>query len=142
MIKLVAEAIFSKEISGLKLKGCVRASLCQGVQIYLVLFQFPLALCLSLVCTNQVCILGILRAAAIFIGFCYFSPPSFFLLRKGERVSFCVREKESSVTRLCDLLDFGQLFKAFNLINLSKSHTFLRNFVKVLKSIIFPVKSF
>ena len=38
-----------------------------------------------------------------------------------------------SVTRLDDLLDFGQLFKAFATINLPKSHTFLGNFYKGVK---------
>ena len=43
-----------------------------------------------------------------------------------------------SVTRLGDLLDFGQVFK----INLPKSPSFLGIFVKVSKYIIFLVKSF
>ena len=37
---------------------------------------------------------------------------------------------EASVTRLGDLLFFGQLFKAFGEINLAKSPTFLGNFCK------------
>ena len=48
----------------------------------------------------------------------------------------------SSVTRLGDLLDFRQLLKPLATINLSKSPTFLGNFCKVSKSIIFLVKSF
>ena len=42
------------------------------------------------------------------------------------------------MTRLGDLLDFGQLFKAFAIINLTKSATFLGIFVKVLKIYHFP----
>ena len=38
-----------------------------------------------------------------------------------------------SVTRLSDLLDFGQLFKAFGNKNLLKSPTFLGNFCKGVK---------
>ena len=45
----------------------------------------------------------------------------------------------SSVTRLGDLLDF---LKPLATTNLSKSPTFLSNSVKVLKSVIFLVKSF
>ena len=45
----------------------------------------------------------------------------------------------TSVTKLGDLLDFGSLFKAFNL---SKSPTFLGIFVKLSEPIIFLVKSF
>ena len=48
----------------------------------------------------------------------------------------------NSVTRLGDILDFGQVLKPLATINLPKSPTFLGNFVKVSKSIIFPVKSF
>ena len=47
----------------------------------------------------------------------------------------------TSATRLGDLLDFGQIFKAFGNNYLPKSPTFLGTFVKVLKSIIFIVKS-
>ena len=47
-----------------------------------------------------------------------------------------------SVTRLGDLLDFGNFLKPLAAINLPKSPTFLGNFVKVSKSIIFQVKSF
>ena len=36
----------------------------------------------------------------------------------------------SSVTRLGDLLDFGQVFKALGKISLAKSPTFLINFCK------------
>ena len=43
---------------------------------------------------------------------------------------------------LLDLLDFGPLFKPLATINLPKSLTFLGNFVKVSKSILFQVKSF
>ena len=39
----------------------------------------------------------------------------------------------TSVTRLGDLLDFGQLLKPLATINLSKSSTFLGNFCKCLK---------
>ena len=39
----------------------------------------------------------------------------------------------SSVTRLGNLLDFGQLFKAFDNNNLPKSPTFLGNFCKAIK---------
>ena len=39
----------------------------------------------------------------------------------------------NSVTRLGDLLDFGQLFKALATINLPKSPTFLGNFCKGVK---------
>ena len=38
-----------------------------------------------------------------------------------------------SVTRLGDLLDFGQVFKALGKINLAKSPTFLGNFCKGVK---------
>ena len=38
-----------------------------------------------------------------------------------------------SVTRSGDLLDFGQIFKAFGNNNLSKSPTFLGNFCKGVK---------
>ena len=48
----------------------------------------------------------------------------------------------ASVTRLGNLLDFGQLLKPLVTINLPKSPTFLGNFVKVSKSLIFLVKSF
>ena len=48
----------------------------------------------------------------------------------------------SSVTRSDNLLDFGQLLMLLVTLNLPKSLTFLRNFVKVSKSIIFLVKSF
>ena len=43
-----------------------------------------------------------------------------------------------SVTRLGDLWDFGQVFKAFG----NNQFTFLGNFLKVSRSIIFLVKSF
>ena len=43
----------------------------------------------------------------------------------------------SSVTRLGDLLDFGQPFKALATINLPKSPTFLGNFCKGVKIIHF-----
>ena len=43
----------------------------------------------------------------------------------------------SSVTRFGDFLHFGQLFKAFGNNYLPKSLTFLGNFLKVSKSIIF-----
>ena len=39
----------------------------------------------------------------------------------------------TSVTRLGDLLEFGQLFKALTTINLPKSPTFLGNFCKGVK---------
>ena len=39
----------------------------------------------------------------------------------------------TSVTRLCDLLDFGQVFKPLATINLPKSPTFLCNFCKDVK---------
>ena len=52
------------------------------------------------------------------------------------------RTLATSVTRLCDFFYFGQVFKAFGNNNLSKSPTFLGNFVKVSKSIIFLVKLF
>ena len=48
----------------------------------------------------------------------------------------------SSVTRLGNLMDFGQFLKPLATINLPKSPTFLGNFVKVSKSLIFVVKSF
>ena len=38
-----------------------------------------------------------------------------------------------SVTRLCDLLDFGQILKPLAPINLPKSPTFLGNFCKGVK---------
>ena len=47
-----------------------------------------------------------------------------------------------SVTRLGDLLDLGKFSKHLATINLPKSPTFLGNFVKVSKSLIFLVKSF
>ena len=47
-----------------------------------------------------------------------------------------------SVTRLGDFLHFGNFFKPLATINLPKSLTFLGNFLKVSKSIIFLVKSF
>ena len=47
-----------------------------------------------------------------------------------------------SVTRLGDLLDFGQVLKPLATINLPYSPTFLGIFVKVTKSFIFPVKYF
>ena len=43
-----------------------------------------------------------------------------------------------SVTRLGDLLDFGQLYKAFGNINLPKSLTFLGNFYLVTLVILDP----
>ena len=47
------------------------------------------------------------------------------------------------MTRLCNLLDFGQLFKAFgNNIFAQISPHYKAIFVKVSKSIIFLVKSF
>ena len=46
----------------------------------------------------------------------------------------------SSVTRLGEFLDFGQLFKDFGNIFLPKSHTFLGNFFQNLS--FFLVKSF
>ena len=48
----------------------------------------------------------------------------------------------TSMTRLGDLLDFGQVLKPLAAINLPKSPTFLGIFVKVSKSIIFLVTSF
>ena len=50
---------------------------------------------------------------------------------------------KTSVTRSGDLLDFGQLFKAFgNNWFAQISHVHRQFFVNVLKSIIFQVKSF
>ena len=49
---------------------------------------------------------------------------------------------KNSVTRLGDLLDFGQLLKPLGTINLPKSPTFLGNCCKGVKSIIFLVESF
>ena len=40
----------------------------------------------------------------------------------------------SSVTRLGDLFDFGQLFKAWQQFNLPESHTFLGNLCKGVKT--------
>ena len=48
----------------------------------------------------------------------------------------------ASVTRLGDLLDFGQLFKPLAIIKLPKSSTFLRKFCKVVKIYHFLLKSF
>ena len=47
-----------------------------------------------------------------------------------------------SVTRLRDLLHFGQLFKAYGNIFCPNCPHFKANFVKVLNSFIFLVKSF
>ena len=47
----------------------------------------------------------------------------------------------TSVTRLGNLMDFGQLFKAFGKINLPKSPTFLGNFCKGVKISFFLVES-
>ena len=57
---------------------------------------------------------------------------------------FCFRKMiiENSVNRLGDLLDFGQLLKPLATINLPKSPTFLGNFCKGVKILIFLVKSF
>ena len=54
-----------------------------------------------------------------------------------------LKSSMGSVTRSGEFLDFGQLFKAFgnNLFPLISQHS-LAIFVKVLKSIIFLVKSF
>ena len=46
------------------------------------------------------------------------------------------------MTRLGELLDFGKVLKAFAIINLSKSPTFLGNFCQVSKFFIFLMKSF
>ena len=48
----------------------------------------------------------------------------------------------SSVTRLGDLWDFGQLFKAFGNNSIAQISHILRQFFKVSKPIIFLVKSF
>ena len=46
----------------------------------------------------------------------------------------------TSMTRLGDLLDFGQLFKSLAIINLPKSSTLLRNFCKVVKIYHFSIE--
>ena len=69
-------------------------------------------------------------------------PPNWFEPLRFGVLGCCYEKVSISVARLGNLLDFGQLFKAFGNINLPKSPTFLGNFCKCVKSIIFPVKSF
>ena len=45
----------------------------------------------------------------------------------------CLHKEDLSVTRLGDLLDSGQLFKAFGINVIPKSPTFLGNFCKCVK---------
>ena len=55
------------------------------------------------------------------------------LLKRMPNRSFCYLSIMTSVTRLCDLLDFGQLFNALATINLPKSPTLLGNICKGIK---------
>ena len=56
-------------------------------------------------------------------------------------ISFFCTSLPISVTRLGDLLDFGQVLKPLAKINLTESPLFVGNFSKMSKFIIFLVKS-
>ena len=75
----------------------------------------------------------------VFSAFCLFTFPVIIHFR--EKYHYTTGLKFDwfafSVTRLGDLLDFGQFFKAFATIILSKSPTFLGNFCKGVKKIHF-----